>query len=145
MDNLYNRVARRRRKGEEGFTLIELLVVIAILSVLAAIVVFNVTGVKNRGDAAACSTDVKSVQSAVDAWINDNSVGNAPGAFPFTGTINSVSTTAQPWSSLVPVYLHSVPPVTGATNECQTTPMAIGKTTTAVNGGSVTTYTVTGA
>ena len=70
MDGLYNRVARRRR-GEGGFTLIELLVVIAVLAILAAIVLFNVVGVTNRGKSSACATDVKTFQSAVDAAIGD--------------------------------------------------------------------------
>ncbi len=38
-------------RGVGEATLIELLVVIAVLSVLAAIVIFNVTGVKNKGSA----------------------------------------------------------------------------------------------
>ena len=66
MDNLYNRVSRRRR-GEGGFTLIELLVVIAILAILAFIVIFNVTGVTNRGNSWACVTYGRSVQTGVDA------------------------------------------------------------------------------
>jgi general secretion pathway protein G len=73
MDNVYNRVARRRRKGEGGFTLIELLVVIAVLTVLAAIILFNVVGVANRGKTSACQTDVKSIQTASDAYYGDNS------------------------------------------------------------------------
>jgi prepilin-type N-terminal cleavage/methylation domain-containing protein len=85
MDNLYNRVSRRRGKGQGGFTLIELLVVIAVLAVLAAIVIFNVTGVANRGKLAACQTDLKSIQTASDAYNNDKSTyptagGTAPGA-----------------------------------------------------------------
>lgn len=64
-------VTRRGRRGQHGFTLIELLVVIAVLAVLATIVLFNVTGVKNKGSAAACATDVGTIQTAVDAYIND--------------------------------------------------------------------------
>lgn len=73
MDNTFNRVARRRRRGQGGFTLIELLVVIAVLAILAAIVIFNVVGVTNRGSKSACDTDAKTIQTAVDAYINDNS------------------------------------------------------------------------
>ena len=36
---------RRSQGGQHGFTLVELLVVIAILGVLAAIVLFNISGV----------------------------------------------------------------------------------------------------
>ena len=73
MDDLYNRVARRRHRGQKAFTLIELLVVIAVLAVLAAIVLFNVTGVVQRGNTAACETDLKTVQTASDAYYSDNS------------------------------------------------------------------------
>ena len=40
---------RAARKNESGFTLIELLIVIVILGILAAIVVFSVQGITDRG------------------------------------------------------------------------------------------------
>ena len=91
MNDMYNRVARRRHRGQTGFTLIELLVVIAVLAILAAIVIFNVVGVTNRGQSSACVTDKASVQTASDAFHNDT------GAYP----------TAL--SDLVPSYLHTTP------------------------------------
>ena len=45
----------KKMRQEEGFTLIELLIVIIILGVLAAIVVFSVSGITNKGSSAACS------------------------------------------------------------------------------------------
>ena len=101
MEEVFNRVARRRRSGQQGFTLIELLVVIAILAILAAVVIFNIIGVTNRGKNAAACTDVKTVQSAADAYYNDNSQawptagGTLPGAVVFT--------------DLVPAYIHQNP------------------------------------
>jgi general secretion pathway protein G len=91
MDNLYNITARRRRKGQQGFTLIELLVVIAVLAVLAGIVIFNVTGVATRGATAACKTDLKTIQTASDAYRTD--LGSYPGSV----------------GALVPAYLHTTP------------------------------------
>ena len=91
--------ARFRRRTEAGFTLIELLVVIAVLAILAAIVIFNVTGVTNRGSNAACKTDLKSVQSAADEYRGDHS-----GAF------------APDLDSLVPTYLHTAPTDLGTVN-----------------------------
>lgn len=80
MTDRYNHLLRRRRASEQGFTLIELLVVIAVLAILAAIVLFNVVGVTTRGNKSACDTDKETVQTAVDAFINDNnnSAGTAP-------------------------------------------------------------------
>ncbi|MFZ0179265.1 MAG: prepilin-type N-terminal cleavage/methylation domain-containing protein [Candidatus Dormiibacterota bacterium] len=91
MDDIYNRVARRRHQGQRGFTLIELLVVIAILAVLAAIVIFNVTGVVQRGNTAACQTDLQTVQTASDAYYSDN------GAY------------AASVGALSPTYIHTIP------------------------------------
>ena len=96
MDDLFNTVARRRRRGQGGFTLIELLVVIAVLAILAAIVIFNVLGVVNRGSSSACATDSKSAQTAVDAYYNDNNK-----TYPTSWTGNT--------PPLVPTYLHTAP------------------------------------
>src|SRR5436190_16553025 len=63
---------RNRRNDEEGFTLIELLVVVVILGVLAAIVVFAVGGVTDKGKASACKTDLKSVEVAEEAYFAKN-------------------------------------------------------------------------
>ena len=93
MDRLRQRLAR-----EEGFTLIELLVVIAVLAILAAIVIFNVTGVTNRGNSSACVTDEKSVQTASDAYKNDKS--------SYAVLADGVTLDS---SKLVPTYLHTWP------------------------------------
>ena len=107
MDNLYNRVSRRRQPGQKGFTLIELLVVIAILAILAAVVIFNIVGVTNRGKTSACATDVKTVQSASDAYYNDNNQ-----TWPAMGGT---------WSDLVPTYMHQAPASTDGTFSLDTT------------------------
>ncbi|MFN8104138.1 MAG: prepilin-type N-terminal cleavage/methylation domain-containing protein [Acidimicrobiia bacterium] len=60
--------AARVGKGEGGFTLIELLIVIVILGILAAVVVFSVSGITNSGAEGACKTDVKSVEVALEAY-----------------------------------------------------------------------------
>ena len=110
------RVAGRARHwGASGFTLIELLVVIAVLAILAAIVLFNVTGVKNRGSSAACSTDNQSVQTAVAAYLSDHGGTFAPGVVPDGATPVSMETVSGGSANLnatfgpllVPQYLHS--------------------------------------
>jgi prepilin-type N-terminal cleavage/methylation domain-containing protein len=57
----------KAEKGDEGFTLIELLIVIVILGILAAIVVFAVGGVTDKGKKAACKSDFKTFQVAIEA------------------------------------------------------------------------------
>jgi prepilin-type N-terminal cleavage/methylation domain-containing protein len=113
MDSVYLRLSRRRRRGQGGFTLIELLVVIAVLAILAGIVIFNVTGVANRGKSSACATDKQTVQTAVDAYFNDKA------AYPVTGT--DVNTAILVTDN----YIHTAPPET----------FAIDTTTGTVSGG----------
>jgi general secretion pathway protein G len=61
-----------RRNGEQGFTLIELLIVIVILGILAAIVVFAVSGITDRGKTSACKADVETVTTASEAFYAQN-------------------------------------------------------------------------
>src|SRR5262245_10158371 len=58
----------RRRNGEAGFRLIELLVVIVIRGILAAIVVFSVAGITDKGDKSSCRASVKTVEVAQEAY-----------------------------------------------------------------------------
>ena len=155
MDNLYNRVSRRQR-GEGGFTLIELLVVIAILAILAFIVIFNVTGVTNRGNSSACVTDGRSVQTGVDAYINDSAVsGNintadaaidaAAGLNPAThvsikpdatdaGSSNPTAGAAHAfWALIVPAYVHNVM----SASDCSGIDLAYASGTNGTHGYSV--------
>jgi peptide/nickel transport system substrate-binding protein len=59
---------RRRVRSNAGFTLIELLVVITILGVLAAVVVFSVRGVTDKGQSAASATDAQTLRTAEEAY-----------------------------------------------------------------------------
>ena len=75
--------ARRRGEAvESGFTLIELLVVIVVLGILAATVVFALSGVTGQSAQAACNSDAKTLDVAVQAYIN--SPDNATNAIPTT-------------------------------------------------------------
>lgn len=67
---LHTAIARARqvrRNGQAGFTLIELLIVIVILGVLAAIVVFSVKGITNKGYSEACKASVATIDTAFEA------------------------------------------------------------------------------
>ena len=62
----------RKARKDEGFTLIELLIVIVILGILAAIVVFAVSGITDRGNKSACQSDLKTVEVASEAYYAQN-------------------------------------------------------------------------
>ncbi len=57
---------------EHGFTLIELLVVIAIISVLAALLMANFVGVRQRGRDAQRKSDLRQIQAALELYRADN-------------------------------------------------------------------------
>ncbi|MBV9101232.1 MAG: prepilin-type N-terminal cleavage/methylation domain-containing protein [Candidatus Dormibacteraeota bacterium] len=125
MENLHNRVMRRRRAGETGFTLIELLVVVAVLAILGAIVIFNVTGVANRGKAAACTTDQQTLQSAVDAAISDAGTGGLPTGMSLGSGGDMKANGDLTWLASNG-YIHSVPTSCSSFTLKQTTAPATG-------------------
>jgi general secretion pathway protein G len=67
LQRLIDRVHRGDR-NDAGFTLIELLVVITILGILAAIVVFSVSGLGDKGQKSACQTDTSTLRTAEEAY-----------------------------------------------------------------------------
>jgi general secretion pathway protein G len=61
---------KRSHRHQGGFTLVELLVVIAILGVLAAIVLFNISGVNSSAACNGMKTDGATIQGAADLYWN---------------------------------------------------------------------------
>ncbi|NDZ78875.1 prepilin-type N-terminal cleavage/methylation domain-containing protein [Streptomyces sp. SID10853] len=57
-----------RARSQDGFTLIELLVVIVILGVLAAIVVFSVKGIGDKGHKSAVAADAATLRTAEETF-----------------------------------------------------------------------------
>ena len=116
----YRDIQERRHSfdaAESGFTLIELLIVIVVLGILAAIVVFSLTGVSGQSKAAACTSDGKTVEIAADAYQAYN------GSYPSDSTV------------LTGTYLHSWPSSPSYT-------ISLGTNTVDVNtGGSTVAYT----
>ena len=88
--------SRRADEGFDGFTLIELLIVIVVIAILAATVIFALSGVSSSSAQAACNSDAKSVEVAVEAYHNDPA--NAPG-WPTAGSA----------ATLAPTYLRAAP------------------------------------
>jgi prepilin-type N-terminal cleavage/methylation domain-containing protein len=67
---LLNDARRRSHRSQGGFTLVELLVVIAILGILAAIVLFNISGVNASAACNGMKTDGATLQGAADLYYN---------------------------------------------------------------------------
>jgi prepilin-type N-terminal cleavage/methylation domain-containing protein len=97
MINTAKRLQRRREElGDHGFTLIELLIVIVILGILAAIVVFAVDGVTGSSAQAACRSDWKTVETAVEAY--DAQVAAYPASIADLATSTTINgATVGPW------------------------------------------------
>lgn len=66
------------KKQDKGFTLIELLIVIVILGILATVVVFAVSGIRDQGDQSACETEGRALQTALEAFYADSADGSYP-------------------------------------------------------------------
>ena len=91
---------------QDGFTLIELLIVIVILGILAAIVVFAVGGISDRGNKSACKADLKSVETAVEAYRAKK------GTYPSAGAAGFTQLTTAPDN-----FLREAPTATVANNK----------------------------
>jgi prepilin-type N-terminal cleavage/methylation domain-containing protein len=65
-------------KQDKGFTLVELLIVIVILGILATVTVFAVRGITDKGQENACSTDRRTVETALEAYYAQEGSTTAP-------------------------------------------------------------------
>jgi general secretion pathway protein G len=120
----------KEKRNEGGFTLIELLIVIIILAILAAIVVFAVGTSGTNARQAACNSDAKSVETAVEAYKAQNATYPTTPAQLTSGS----SSWLRSWPSSANSYTITLDPSTagtvdvngsnydGATNPCNLLP-----------------------
>jgi prepilin-type N-terminal cleavage/methylation domain-containing protein len=95
-------------KYSHGFTLVELLVVIAIIGVLASIVLASLSSAQVKGQDAARTGDVKSLETALELYYAYN------GGYPTSaGSSNGDVALNDPTlvSKLVPAYISSMPAI----------------------------------
>ena len=94
----------RSNVPSRGFTLIELLVVIAIIGILSAVVLASLNTARSKGNDAARISDVKSLETAMELYYNDNNAYPQGGCGPDCGVnISGLS------SSLVPKDIPVIP------------------------------------
>lgn len=84
-----------------GFTLIELLVVISIIGLLATLVAANLNAARSRARDAERKSDLKSMQTALRLYYNDN------GAYPPSNYFDSLW--GAEWKVGSTVYMNIVP------------------------------------
>jgi len=107
-------VMRKKRSGEGGFTLIELLIVIVILGILAAIVVFAVGGITDKGNASACKSDQKTVETAEEAFYAKNGSYTTLAGLTSATLLRSLPSTTNGYT----ITVNSTTGVVSATGAC---------------------------
>ena len=89
---------------QKGFTLVELLVVIVILGILAAVVVFAVSGSTDKAQTSACASERSAVETATEAYraseggypaTQANLIGNFLRAAPVNYTVANSTVTPK--------------------------------------------------
>jgi prepilin-type N-terminal cleavage/methylation domain-containing protein len=83
--------ARPLRHDSKGFTLVELLIVIVILGVLAVVTVFAVRGITDRGQENSEATDLRTLETANEAYYLDYGTNATEQDLLDNGYINELS------------------------------------------------------
>ncbi|MGH7245715.1 MAG: type II secretion system protein [Candidatus Levyibacteriota bacterium] len=91
-----------KKKWSGGFTLIELLIVIAIIGILAALLMANFVGVRQRARDAQRKSDLRQIQSALELYRAD------VGSYPDTSTFSSCGSGAS-LANGTTIYMTTIP------------------------------------
>ena len=67
-----------QKKQDKGFTLVELLIVIVILGILATVTVFAVRGITQDAQTNSCSTERRTIETAIEAFNANNQTDALP-------------------------------------------------------------------
>lgn len=81
---------RRMHRDERGFTLVELLVVVTILGILAAVVTSSLVGLTATAKTNACATELKTVQTAMDAMLAKDNISSVTAQVAATNTFTAL-------------------------------------------------------
>lgn len=112
-------------KFSSGFTLVELLVVITIISILAALLMTNFVGIRQRGRDAQRKSDLRQIQAALELYRSDN--GYYPTSLysvscPTSGTFTANSVTYMQKVPCDPLSPNGNYTYTAAPSLCDNTP-----------------------
>ncbi|MFP4499115.1 MAG: prepilin-type N-terminal cleavage/methylation domain-containing protein [Vulcanimicrobiota bacterium] len=95
---------------KQGFTLIELMIVIAIISILASIIIPNITKARAQAQFSACLQNMKAIQTTLVMFDADGVV--TPGDGSYEGFNDDLSETL-----LYPDYISNIPTCPSGGNE----------------------------